>query len=167
MDLQELARRVGEAMWATDTASKVTMGMELVRCAPGSATLRMAVRELHLNGHRICHGGFIFTLADSTFAFACNSRNKVTVAAGCSIEFLKPAQLGDVLTCVGVEQTLQGRHGIYDMQVSNQRGEVVAMFRGKSATIQGTVIADPRASLPAEGAVFSSGLPSGKTPEQP
>ena len=76
-----------------------------------------------LNGHRICHGGLIFTLADSTFAFACNSHNKVTVAAGCSIEFLKPGQLGDVLTCEGVEQVLQGRHGIYDMKVSNQRGE--------------------------------------------
>jgi acyl-CoA thioesterase len=93
-----------------------------------------------LNGHRICHGGLIFTLADSTFAYACNSHNKVTVAAGCSIEFLKPAHLHDVLTCEGVEQVLQGRHGIYDMKVSNQKGEVVAMFRGKSASIQGTVI---------------------------
>jgi acyl-CoA thioesterase len=93
-----------------------------------------------LNGHEICHGGLIFTLADSTFAFACNSHNKVTVAAGCSIEFLKPGHLGDMLTCEGVEQVLQGRHGIYDMKVTNQRGEVVAMFRGKSAHIQGTVI---------------------------
>ena len=100
----------------------------------------MTVREPMLNGHKICHGGLIFTLADSTFAFACNSRNKVTVAAGCSIEFLKPAHLGDVLTCEGVEQLLQGRHGVFDMKVTNQRGEVVAMFRGKSAQIQGTVI---------------------------
>ena len=140
MSPQELARRVGETMFAADVASKDTMGMELLSCEPGRAVLRMTVRELHLNGHRICHGGFIFTLADSTFAFACNSHNKVTVAAGCSIEFLKPGQLGDVLTCEGVEQTLSGRHGIYDMKVSNQRGEVVAMFRGKSATIQGTVL---------------------------
>lgn len=140
MAANDLARRVGEAMWAHDTASKDTMGMELLSCEPGRAVLRMTVRELHLNGHRICHGGFIFTLADSTFAFACNSHNKVTVAAGCSIEFLKPGQLGDVLTCEGVEQTLSGRHGIYDMRVSNQRGEVVAMFRGKSASITGTVI---------------------------
>ncbi|MET0312035.1 MAG: hydroxyphenylacetyl-CoA thioesterase PaaI [Burkholderiaceae bacterium] len=140
MDIHELAAKVGEAMWSTDTASKDTMGMQLVECAPGRAVLRMEVRELHLNGHRICHGGFIFTLADSTFAFACNSHNKVTVAAGCSIEFLRPGQLGDVLTCEGVEQVLQGRHGIYDMKVSNQRGEVVAMFRGKSASIQGNVI---------------------------
>ena len=93
-----------------------------------------------LNGHKICHGGLIFTLADSTFAFACNSHNKVAVAAGCSIEFLKPAHLGDVLTCEGIEQTLQGRHGIYDMKVTNQRHEVIAMFRGKSAHIQGTVV---------------------------
>jgi acyl-CoA thioesterase len=102
--------------------------------------MRMRVREVMLNGHAICHGGFIFTLADSTFAFACNSHNKVTVAAGCAIEFLKPGKLGDVLTCEGVEQVLQGRHGIYDMKVTNQHGEVVAMFRGKSAHIQGTVI---------------------------
>ena len=127
-------------MFAVDTASKDTMGMELVECAPGRAIMRMPVRELHLNGHKICHGGLIFTLADSTFAFACNSHNKVTVAAGCSIEFLRPAHAGDVLTCEGVEQTLQGRHGIYDMKVQNQRGEVVAMFRGKSAQIQGTVL---------------------------
>jgi acyl-CoA thioesterase len=135
-----LAARVGEAMFSVDAASKDFMQMELVTCEPGRAVMRMKVREPMLNGHRICHGGLIFTLADSTFAFACNSHNKVTVAAGCSIEFLKPAHLDDVLTCEGVEQMLQGRHGIYDMKVSNQRGEVVAMFRGKSASIQGTVI---------------------------
>lgn len=145
MDDQTLARRVGESMFAVDTASKDTMGMELLACEPGRAVMRMTVAELHLNGHKICHGGFIFTLADSTFAFACNSRNRVTVAAGCSIEFLKPGQPGDVLTCEGVEQVLQGRHGIYDMKVSNQRGEVVAMFRGKSAQLPGTVIPEPDA----------------------
>lgn len=139
MDAAERARRVGESMFAADAASREFMKMELVGCAPGRATMRMKVREEMLNGHRICHGGFIFTLADSTFAFACNSHNKVAVAAGCTIEFLKPGQLGDVLTCEGVEQVLQGRHGIYDMKVTNQRGEVVAMFRGKSAQIQGTV----------------------------
>lgn len=142
MSGHELAAQVGQAMFEVDTASRETMGMELVACEPGRAVLRMQVRELHLNGHKICHGGFIFTLADSTFAFACNSRNKVTVAAGCSIEFLKPGQLGDVLTCEGVEQVLQGRHGIYDMKVTNQRAEVVAVFRGKSAQLPGTVIAE-------------------------
>lgn len=139
MSPQEKAAKVGETMFAVDTASKDTMGMELLACEPGRAVLRMVVKPLHLNGHQICHGGFIFTLADSTFAFACNSHNKNAVAAGCSIEFLRPSYAGDVLTCEGVEQTLSGRHGIYDMKVTNQRGEVVAMFRGKSAVIQGTV----------------------------
>ena len=139
-DPVDLARRVGQALWAADTASKDTMGMELMECSPGRAVVRMEVKALHLNGHQICHGGFIFTLADTTFAFACNSHNKVTVAAGCTIEFLKSAQLGDVLTCVGVEQTLMGRHGIYDMQVNNQQGEIIAMFRGKSAQIAGVIV---------------------------
>jgi acyl-CoA thioesterase len=139
-DAKDLAHQVGQTMFAVDTATKDTMGMELLSCEPGRAVMRMAVKALHLNGHQICHGGFIFTLADSTFAFACNSYNKAAVAAGCSIEFLKPGQLGDVLTCEGLEQTLSGRHGIYDMKVSNQRGEVIALFRGKSAQIQGTVI---------------------------
>jgi len=137
---QQLAAKVGEAMFAVDAASKDFLQMELLSCEPGRAVIRMQVREPMLNGHKICHGGLIFTLADSTFAFACNSHNKVTVAAGCSIEFLRPAHLDDVLTCEGVEQVLQGRHGIYDMQVRNQRGEVVAVFRGKSTSIQGTVI---------------------------
>ena len=136
----DLAQQVGEAMWAVDTASKDTLGMDLLECAPGRARVRMEVKPLHLNGHQICHGGFIFTLADTTFAFACNSHNKVAVAAGCSIEFLKPGLLGDVLTCVGTEQTLTGRHGIYDMRVSNQHGEVIAMFRGKSAQIAGVIV---------------------------
>lgn len=137
---RDLAQRVGQAMFAADRASRETMGMELVECAPGRAVMRMRVQPLHLNGHRICHGGFIFTLADSTFAFACNSYNKNAVAAGCSIEFLKPAHEGDVLTCEGVEQVLSGRHGIYDMTVRNQHGQVVALFRGKSAQISGTVL---------------------------
>ena len=140
MDPRELAARVGESMFAADAASREFLQMELVACEPGRAVMRMQVREPMLNGHKICHGGLIFTLADSTFAFACNSHNKVTVAAGGSIEFLKPAQLGDVLTCEGVEQVLQGRHGVYDMKVTNQRGEVVAVLRGKSTSIQGTVV---------------------------
>ena len=135
-----LAQRVAESMFAADRASRELMQMVLVSCAPGRATMRMTVRAEQLNGHQICHGGFIFTLADSTFAFACNSHNKSAVAASASIEFLKAGQLGDVLTCEGVEQTLQGRHGIYDMRVTNQRGDVIAMFRGKSAQIAGTVI---------------------------
>jgi acyl-CoA thioesterase len=148
MDERELAARVGRTMFESDRASKDFLRMELVACEPGRAVMRMTVREEMLNGHEICHGGLIFTLADSTFAFACNSHNHVTVAAGCSIEFLKPGKLGDVLTCEGVERVLQGRHGIYDMKVTNQRGEVVAMFRGKSAQIQGHVIAPQEAPQP-------------------
>ena len=165
MQAQQLAQAVGEAMFAADSASREFMQMELLSCQPGRAVMRMAVREPMLNGHKICHGGLIFTLADSTFAFACNSYNKVAVAAGCSIEFLKPAQLGDVLTCEGVEQTLQGRHGIYDMKVSNQRGEVIAMFRGKSAQIAGSVISGHHATLPPEGAVSALGRPGGTSPD--
>ena len=137
---EALAAKVGETMFALDVASKDTMGMELLLCAPGHACMRMQVREFHLNGHGICHGGFIFTLADSTFAFACNSHNNNAVAAAASIEFLKPAQLGDVLISTGVEQVLIGRHGVYDMTVRNQRDEVIALFRGKSAQIAGTVM---------------------------
>ena len=145
MNAKQLAQAVGESMFAADSASRDFMQMELLACEPGRARMRMTVREAMLNGHQICHGGLIFTLADSTFAFACNSHNKVAVAAGCSIEFLKPGQLGDVLTCEGVEQTLQGRYGIYDMKVFNQRGEVVAMFRGKSAQIAGSVLPEAQA----------------------
>ena len=137
-----LADQVGKAMFSVDVASKDTMGMQLVSCQPGRAVMRMTIKELHLNGHKICHGGFIFTLADSTFAFACNSYNQNTVASGCSIEFLRPGKLGDVLTCEGVEQVLSGRHGVYDMRVTDQDGQVVALFRGKSAQIKGTVLGE-------------------------
>ena len=135
-----LAQQVGESMFSADVASRQTMGMELIFCKPGQARMQMRVTLKHLNGHQICHGGFIFTLADSTFAFACNSHNKVAVAAAASIEFLKPAHLDDLLVCDGNEQVLSGRHGVYDMIVRNQKEEVIALFRGKSAQIQGTVV---------------------------
>jgi acyl-CoA thioesterase len=102
--------------------------------------MTMRVRPDMLNGHGTCHGGFIFCLADSTFAFACNSRNDVTVAAGCNIEFLQPAYENDVLTASGEEVALIGRTGIYDIRVENQKGEIVATFRGKSARIKGQVV---------------------------
>ncbi len=134
-DANSQAQHVAAAMFAADRASREFMQMDLLSCAPGQATMRMTVRAEQLNGHAICHGGLIFTLADSTFAIACNSRGLAAVAAGCSIEFLKPAHLGDVLTGKCIEQALQGRHGIYDVKVSNQRGEVVAMLRGKSTQL--------------------------------
>ena len=140
INAEALAQQVGQRMFAADHASRQTMGMELLYCKPGSASMRMTVEDKHLNGHQMCHGGFIFTLADSTFAFACNSHNNATVASAASIEFLKPAHLGDVLTCVGVEQVLSGRHGVYDMTVRNQKDQVIALFRGKSSQIQGQVV---------------------------
>jgi acyl-CoA thioesterase len=139
----ELARATAEAMYASDACSRA-LGFELVEVRPGYARLRMTVRTDFLNGHQICHGGLIFTLADSAFAFACNSYNISTVAAGCSIEFLRPVQGGDVLTAEAVEQTLIGRTGIYDIRVTNRAGETVAMFRGKSAQIKGNVIPTER-----------------------
>ncbi|KUZ74268.1 hydroxyphenylacetyl-CoA thioesterase PaaI [Burkholderia ubonensis] len=138
-----LARATAQAMYDADTCSRA-LGMELAEVRPGYARMRMPVRADFLNGHQICHGGLIFTLADSTFAFACNSYNLNTVAAGCSIEFLRPVHGGDILTAEAVEQTRNGRYGIYDIRVTNQAGETVAMFRGKSAQIKGTVIPDDR-----------------------
>ncbi|WP_241024824.1 hydroxyphenylacetyl-CoA thioesterase PaaI [Paraburkholderia sp. Ac-20340] len=139
MSPDELARATAQAMYEADGCSRA-LGMELLEVRAGYARLSMAVRPEFLNGHQICHGGMIFTLADSTFAFACNSYNANTVAAGCAIEFLRPVQPDDVLTAEAVEQVLSGRTGIYDIRVTNRAGEAVAMFRGKSAQIRGTVI---------------------------
>ncbi|PMS20904.1 phenylacetic acid degradation protein PaaD [Trinickia dabaoshanensis] len=135
----ELARAVGHAMYEADACSRA-LGFELVDVRPGYACMRATVRPDFLNGHAICHGGLIFTLADSTFAFACNSYNVNTVASGCSIEFLRPVHGNDVLTAEAVEQTVSGRTGIYDIRVTNRAGETVALFRGKSAHIKGHVI---------------------------
>lgn len=138
-DPDTLARAVADAMFRADACSRA-LGFELQEVRAGYARLRTTVRPDYLNGHEICHGGMIFTLADSAFAFACNSYNVNTVASGCSIEFLRPARSGDVLTAEAVEQTLNGRTGIYDIRVTNGVGETVAMFRGKSSQIKGSVI---------------------------
>ena len=138
-DAQALAERVAQAMWARDDASQ-RLGMRIVNVAPGRATLTMAVRSDMLNGHAICHGGFIFTLADSAFAFACNSYNLNTVASGCAIDFLAPAREGDVLTANAQERSMAGRTGVYDIDVANQRGEAIALFRGKSYRIKGHIV---------------------------
>jgi acyl-CoA thioesterase len=140
-DAQALAERVAQDMFARDRASQM-MGMRVVRIAPGRAELVMTVRADMLNGHATCHGGFIFTLADSAFAFACNSGNQTTVAAGCAIDFVAPAREGDVLSAVATERSVSGRTGVYDIDVHNQRGEKIAFFRGKSYRIKGHVIAD-------------------------
>jgi acyl-CoA thioesterase len=141
-DALKLAEAAGAAMYERDRASQA-LGMTLEEIRPGYARMRMRVREDMVNGHDICHGGLIFTLADSTFAFACNSYNHNTVAAGASIEFLAPARLGDVLRATGLEQALAGRCGVYDIRVENQEGQLIAMFRGKSARIKGEVVAGP------------------------
>ena len=136
---QQLAERVAAAMFANDRASQAR-GMRIESVAPGRAELTMTVRDDMLNGHSICHGGFIFLLADSTFAFACNSYNRNTVAQGCSIEYLAPAHGGDVLRATGVERSRSGRTGVYDIDVRNQDGRTVALFRGKSYRIDGHVV---------------------------
>ncbi|QGZ55661.1 hydroxyphenylacetyl-CoA thioesterase PaaI [Paraburkholderia acidiphila] len=139
MSPDELARAAALAMYESDGCTRA-LGMELLEVRAGYARLSMAVRPEFLNGHQTCHGGMIFSLADSAFAFACNSYNINTVAAGCSIEFLRPVLRDEVLTAEAVEQVLSGRNGVYDIRVTNRAGETVALFRGKSAQIRGNVI---------------------------
>ena len=135
-DAQRLAEAVRDGMWANDRASR-GLGMEVLAVAPGSATLAMRVREDMLNGHDVCHGGLIATLADSAFAFACNSYNELSLASGFTADFVAPGRLGDVLTARCHEVSKAGRTGVYDAEVRNQRGERVAVFRGRSYTMKG------------------------------
>jgi acyl-CoA thioesterase len=134
-----LAAEVAAAMWARDSASQA-LGMALEEVRPGYARLRMAVRPDMLNGHGTCHGGIVFALADSAFAFACNSRGIVTVASGCSVEFLAPAREGDELVAVATERSLEGRNGVYDVDVRTVDERLVAAFRGRSAATRGRVL---------------------------
>jgi len=149
MDAQRIAEATRDAMWANDRASK-SLGMQLVAVGPGSATLTMAVRDDMLNGHDLCHGGLIATLADSAFAFACNAYNEVTVASGFDVNLLAGARRGDLLSATAREVARSGRTGVYDIAVTNQRGESVAAFRGRSYTIKGKPLVE--------------GLPMGKQP---
>ena len=130
---------VGAHMYAADRASQ-SLGMRIVAIGAGTATLEMAVRDDMLNGHAICHGGFITTLADSAFAFACNSRNQLTVAAGLTVDFLQSVERGDVLTAAAAEVSRSGRTGVYDIVVTNRAGERVALVRGRSATLTGRTV---------------------------
>jgi acyl-CoA thioesterase len=132
----QLARACADAMWTGDDASQ-GLGMEIVDVGPGRATMSMTVQPHMVNGQRIAHGGFIFLLADSTFAFACNSRNERTVAAQCDISFIKPGKLGDRLVATAHEVSRSGRSGIYDIRVTANE-IVIAEFRGHSRTIGGT-----------------------------
>ena len=139
MDKLSLARATAEAMTREDRCS-AWLGMKLEEVRPGYARVSMTVTDNMVNGHDLCHGGMIFTLADTAFAFACNSHNQRAVAAGCAIAFPAPAHLGDALTAEGVEVAHVGRSGVYDMKVHNQNGLLVAVFRGKAATIKGKLV---------------------------
>ena len=148
MSPQEIAQATFEEMWADDRASKA-LGIEVLAVGPGSAQLRMTVREDMLNGHDICHGGMVSTLADSAFAFACNAYNEVTVASGFDINLLAAARKGDVLTATASEVSKSGRTGVYDVVVHNQHDDAIAAFRGRSYTVKGKPVVE--------------GLPIGKT----
>ncbi len=138
-DADALARAAGDHMYARDRATQ-GLGIGLLEVRPGYARMQMVVRKDMLNGHAMCHGGFIFTLADSTFAFACNSYNVQTVAAGCSIEFLAPAFEGEQLQAEAVEQSRSGKTGVYDVVVTNPEGRKIALMRGKSHQLKGAVV---------------------------
>jgi len=141
-DPQRLAEAVRDAMFANDRAAKA-LGIEILAVRPGGAVLRMAVREDMLNGHDIAHGGLITTLADTAFAYGCNSHNEVTVASGFTVDLLAPGRLGDVLTASCSEVSKAGRTGVYDIEVRNQRDERVAVFRGRSYTMRGKPVVAP------------------------
>jgi acyl-CoA thioesterase len=140
MQAQALAELAGRTMFERDPASQA-LGMVLAAIRPGYARMTMTVRGDMLNGHATCHGGYIFMLADSAFAFACNSHNLNTVGAGCTIDYLAPGREGDVLVAEAVEQALQGKTGIYDVTVKAEDGRTIALFRGKSHRVSGTVAA--------------------------
>lgn len=143
-DADALARRCAEVMWSSDRASR-RLGMTLVEVTAGRSVLTMPIGEHMVNGHDICHGGYIATLADSAFAFACNSYDVVTVAAGFDITFLVPARLGDVLSAVAEERTRAGRSGIYDVTVWRGQepgsGERIAELRGRSRSLGRKILA--------------------------
>ena len=131
MNDMDIAQKCRDTMWSNDLASQ-DLGIEVEVTAPGNAVATLSVAKNMVNGHDICHGGFIFTLADTAFAFACNTYNRVTVAAGASIEFVRPGRLGDVLTARASEAHRGGRTGIYDIEVRNQDDALIAIFRGRS-----------------------------------
>jgi acyl-CoA thioesterase len=141
-DPQALAELAGKTMYERDPASRA-LGMTLDEIRPGYARMSMPVRGDMLNGHGTCHGGYIFMLADSAFAFACNSHNLAAVGAGCTIDYLSPGREGDVLCAEAVEQAMTGKTGVYDIVVTNQEGRKIALFRGKSHRVSGHVVDIP------------------------
>ncbi|WP_027855289.1 hydroxyphenylacetyl-CoA thioesterase PaaI [Marinobacterium litorale] len=136
---QQLAEACADAMYSRDTAVR-SLPIKIERVAPGEATLTMTVTEPMIQGHDSCHGGYIFTLADSAFAYACNTYNAITVAQGCTIDYVAPGKLGDLLTATAKEESRGGRTGVYDIRIENQKGQLVALFRGKSYQTRGILI---------------------------
>jgi acyl-CoA thioesterase len=136
---QRLAEACAAAMYERDGCAQA-LGITLAAIGPGYAVMKMTVRKDMVNGHDMGHGGMIFSLADTAFAYACNSRNRVTVASSCSIDYIHPARLGDVLTAVAHERSLRGRSGLYDINVTNQNNELIAHFRGRSHRVQGELV---------------------------
>ena len=133
---QQLAERVRDGMFARDRAAQ-GLDMRVTHMAPGEATIEMAVRGDMLNGFDICHGGYITTLGDTAFAYACNSYNEMTVASGLSVDFVAPGKPGDVLVAEAQEVSQAGRTGVYDVQIRTHKGEVIALFRGRSYRMKG------------------------------
>jgi len=141
LDAQQLAERATTALYERDRASQA-LGMRLAAVRPGWARVTMRVRADMVNGHQVCHGGLVFALADSAFAFACNSHNESTVAAAASIDFLSAAREGDELTAEASELWRTRRNGIYEISVCNQRGQRIALFRGRSYRIDGQLVSE-------------------------
>lgn len=148
-EAQALAEATAAAMWARDRAANA-LGMSILSTRPGYAKLAMPVRADMVNGHHICHGGMIFTLADTAFAYACNSYNKHTVASACHIDFLATARENDTLEAEAIEQSQSGRTGVYDVTVRTPGGKTIALFRGKSYRLQGEVIAGLQQAAPTQ-----------------
>ena len=145
-DSRALATACADALWNDDRASQ-KLGMRIESVGPGMATVSMVVTELMTNGHGIGHGGYTFLLADSAFAFACNTYNQRTVAEHCSVTFIAPVALGDHLIATAREISRKGRGGIYDIRVTNQRGETVAEIRGHSRTVSGKLLPETTAHV--------------------
>ena len=143
-DPQTLAAAVGDGMYARDRAAQA-LGIMVDSIGPGGAVCRMSVRDDMVQGHATCHGGIVFTLADTAFAYACNAYNRVTVALGAEITFVAPARAGEVLIATARERSRSGRTGIYDVEVTRHQGALVALFRGTSYETRGEVVAPPAA----------------------
>lgn len=139
----QLAERCAQVLYERDVATQ-HLGIELLFSAPGQSQVRMTVQDFMLQGHKTCHGGYMFTLADSAFAFACNTYNQPTVALGCSIDYVAPAFQGDVLTASCREKSRGGRTGNYDVEIHNQQDQLIAIFHGKSYRIKGEILSQEK-----------------------